>query len=248
MPNIVTSSNYSRSYYTLEELVDRVKGDLGYRNTNVVTSGDVTNWANEAQTTLARETKAFHLIVTSGTTSGVTEYPLPADSLGRAVSVEEVLYSGTPLIPIALNELSARDYWWRTRAAGTPQYYYLRGFSAIGLYPCPDTTDSDTLTVVITATPPQVTAPEDFFYIPTGCDDALIVYCKLMASIKDGYGEGKSRIDFFTREWERCKQEAKQTVGEVAQEEHLRMGENAAFGYECLSPFWVSPNTVATAL
>lgn len=248
MADIVTTGNYSRSYYTLSELQDRVLGDLGYRNNNLITSGDITNWANEAQTILARRTKAFHLTVVSGTTSGTTEYPLPSDSLGRALSIEAVMYSGAPLQPVAQNELLARDYWWFTRPAGTPQVYYVQGFSSIGLYPCPDTTTAAGLTLMITALPPQVTADNDFFYLPTGMDDAIITYCKLMASLKDGYGEGKARLEIYAPLWQQALREADQFVEDVAENEHLRMGENAQLFRANIDPFWVNPQTVASPL
>jgi hypothetical protein len=248
MPALLLASNYTRSTTTLEDLSDRVLGDLGLRNNNLVTSGDIMRWANEAQMKLARDTRAFHVMMVSGTTSGTAEYPLPDESTGRALTIEEVIYDGRPLTCVSQNWLFANNFYWETEGAGTPMYYYQRGFSTIGLYPCPDTTDTDILQVRFTALPPEVTAPEDQYYVPHGCEDGLVSYCCLKASIKDAFGEGNHRIPIFREEWQECCKRAMEVTASVNELEKVRMGENASFYDSAWNPFFVSANTVATPL
>lgn len=246
MPALLLPNSYTRSTYTLDDLVDRVLGDLGLRNNNLITSGDIRRWGNEAQTILARDTRSFHLAVVSGVTSGTAEYPIPIDVVGRTIGIEEVLYDGKRLPCFSMNRLLAENPYWRTAPPGTPYGYYSRGFSTIGLYPCPDADDVDILTLIVTAIPPEVTESEDNFYVIHGCEDALITYCKLNASIKDSYGEGKERIAYFRQEWQMCQRRAQEVAASMAQEEKLRYGEDAVwFGAEW-TPFWTNPNTVAS--
>jgi hypothetical protein len=86
MPDLLFPSDYTRSSYTLEDLSDRVLGDLGLRNNNLITSGDIRRWGVEAQTILARDTRSFHLVVVSGVTSGTAEYPIPSLMLSGELS------------------------------------------------------------------------------------------------------------------------------------------------------------------
>jgi hypothetical protein len=246
MPDLLFPSDYTRSSYTLEDLSDRVLGDLGLRNNNLITSGDIRRWGVEAQTILARDTRSFHLVVVSGVTSGTAEYPIPADVVGRTIGIEQVLHDGIPLPCFAMNRLTAENYYWRTAPPGTPRCYYHRGFSTVGLYPAPDTTDTDALTLVVTAIPPDVTEPEDQFYVLHGLEDALVTYCKLQASLKDSYGEGKERIGYFQKEWQVCQRRAQEVAASMNEGERLRYGENAVFFGATFDPFIVNPNTVAT--
>lgn len=246
MPASLTSHSYTRSSYTLDDLVDRVLGDMAYRNNNFITSGDVRRWANEAQTILARDTRSFHLVLTSGVTSGTSEYPIPDDVIGRTIGIEEVLHDGIPLPCFAINRLYAENPYWRDAPAGTPRAYYHRGFATVGLYPTPDTTDSDILTLVVTAIPPEVTEAEDNFYVLHGLEDALVTYCCLKASLKDSYGEGKERIAIYREEWRICQRRAQEVAASMNEGERLRYGEDAQLFHGTFDPFWTSPNAVAT--
>jgi hypothetical protein len=248
MPSLLLGGNYTRSSYTLTDLIDRVLGDLGLRNNNLVTSGDIRRWANEAQTILARDTRSFRMIVVSGVTSGTAEYPIPSEVEGRTIAIEEVLFDGRPIPCFAINRVYAENAYWRTAQAGTPRCYYHRGFSTIGLYPSPNADAADALTLVVTAIPPEVTEPEDQYYILHGLEDAIVTFCCLRASIKDAYGEGKSRIDFYREEWRIAQRRAQEVAASMPERESLRIGENAVLLGHWANPFWTPADTVATPL
>jgi hypothetical protein len=245
MPALLLSSNYTFSSFTVSGMADRVLGDLALRNSNFITSGDCLRWG-EAQTILARDTKCFHVTALSGVTSGTSEYPLISDSIGRCIGVESVLHGGTPLPLVTVGWLDGYYPYWRTAPAGTPLYYYVRGFSSIGLYPCPATTSGDALRVVYTALPPEVTEPNQNFYVMHGLEDALIMYAKLQASLKDASGEGKERIDYYAQWWEKCQARAQEVAGALAQHEVVQLGEDALFAE--IDPLDFSPHQLATSL
>lgn len=243
MPSLQLSTSYTRSTQTLAEISGTVMGDLAYRNNTFITSGDLVRWANRAQTILARETMCFHVTTVSGVTSGQAEYPIPAESTGKAIAIDRVMYDGVPLTCVSINQMFAHNYYWQTAGPGTPRYCYHQGLSSIGLYPCPDADDEDILQVTITAVPPEVTEPEDLMYIPHGLDDAVEIYCKLQASLKDAYGEGKERIPYYQREWNDVLKKARIIASSINENEGVRVGEDAWLNR---MPGFISPDTVAT--
>lgn len=245
MPNLNLSANYTRSTFTLDDLVDRVQGDLALRNSNIITSGDITRWANEAQRTLARDTRAFHLLIASGVTSGTSEYPIPEDVAGRTICIEEVSFDGDPLPCVPIDFLYAENRNWRTATPGTPIYYYQNGFSVLGLYPAPDADDTDALSLVVTVIPPDVTEPDDQYYVIHGLEDAIVCFCCYRASLKDAYGEGKERIAVYRAEWQEWQRRAMEVAASINENEIVRIGQKAAYG-ETLNPFYTNWNTVAS--
>ena len=249
MPVILLDDLYTRSTFTYAEANDRVLGDLGLRNNNMITSGDVGNWMNEAQTILARDSQAFYATFAIPTVSGTAEYAIPFDSGARAISIVTAEYKGVALFPYSLLTVYAENPRWRTAPASTPRGYWQRSFSSIGLYPAPSSSGSADLVVIAAVVPPQVTAPDDFFYIPHGCEDALIVYAKLCASIKDAYGEGKERIPFFAAEWKAAKLRVEQMVAESRGQEIISAGQIGLLRDRDY-PFWWwnDPGAVATPL
>ncbi len=248
MPAILLETLYTRTSYTLADAVTEVLSDLALDDNTVITSGDVRRWMNRAQDIIARDTQAFEVTTVMGVTSGTYEYALPSESAGRAIAIIEVLYNDDPLPFLSLGQLYAYDPNWRIRGNGTPQFYYLRGMSAIGLYPAPALTESDSLTVTYRAIPPVVTEDEDQFYCPHGCEDALLLYAKLQASLKDAFGEGKERIGFYRGEWKEARARAVQVVAQTAEHEKVHMGEYSLYNNSPLPPSAFPPNSIATGL
>lgn len=229
MPSLLLDNNFTRTPYTLEDAVDTVLGDLGYRDNNFITSGDVVAWLNRGQTILAREAQGFRAVVTLDTVSGQAEYAIPFDATTRPVAIQSVRWDTTPLPYVSESQLFALDPMWETHTPGNPRYHYLRGINCIGLYPAPNETDSDAIQVKIIGLPPQVSEPEDNFYCPYGCEDALITYAKLCACVKDRVGEGKDMIPYFASEWKMCIQCARDLVKNFADKDTVRWGEVALY-------------------
>jgi hypothetical protein len=249
MPQLVTTGLYTRTSYSFSEAVDQVLGDLGLRDNTVITSGDVGNWMNAAQRRLAVDTHAFIASWNIQTVSGTAEYVMPSDANGTALSILEATYQGAPLRPVNVAQLYSYNYRWHTAAASTPLGYYQHGAGSIGLYPAPSASGTADLVVWAIAIPPQVTAPDDLFYVPHGCEDALIAYAELRAAIKDAFGEGKDRIPIFEQEWKEWKLRAQQIAREAQGAMITRLGEDALiYGNPWPYPFgwWWDPTAVAT--
>lgn len=191
-----------KSRLTVKQLRDRVRGDLGMRSNALLTDEDIDAWALAWQTECAVITHWYRTSTTTGTTSGTALYDLPSD----CIALEEVRHDDLPLYQVRVVDFYRDNPNWRQDANGTPRLWYLRGHTAYGLYPIPDTTDSDALVLYYTAIPPALTLNSDTYYIPTALEESLIDYCKLMASEKDASGEGARRIELYTRrveEWRR---------------------------------------------
>jgi hypothetical protein len=209
-----------RSRFSMKQLRDRVRGDLGLRSNALLTDEDLDFWGLAAQTELAEITHWYRTSTTAGTVDGTALVDLPSD----CIAVEEVRHDDLPLSPIRLVDFYRDHPNWRQDAEGTPTHYYLRGTTAIGLHPVPDTTDVDILTIHYTALPPSPALNTDTYYTPTALEEAIVVYCKLRASEKDAHGEGARRLDYYGRQWEQWKQRALAYVGNVAEAEAVVVG------------------------
>lgn len=216
----------NRSTFTQAGLRDRVKGDLGLRSTNLLTDADLTAWANEGQALLAHEAHWYRRNNPADPIDVVLdqqEYDLPTD----CIAVELVYHDGLPLRRIDIGGLFNMNPLWRTDGSATPLYYYLRGTTAIGLYPKPDANLTDGLQVIYTALPANPTNDADFYYLPPACQDVLVDYCCLRACLKDSAGEGRAKIDFYQGRFEAGKRRFMRYVREMSEGLPLVLGENS---------------------
>lgn len=229
MPFLLDASTAPRSKLTLSQMQDRVRGDLGLRDSSLLTGDDLINWLNEGQDELARETDWYRISETMGTTAGTKEYALPLPTAGRCIRIEEVRYGTLQLTAVSLQQLLDLEPFYREAGNGTPYLYYVRGNSGFGLHYTPDTTSTTNLLVVLTGIPPRVTAPNETFYVPHGLERLLIVYAKMMASEKDAFGEGSRRLAQYQQQWAAGLQQAKAQVNSVAERQVTCVGEQGLY-------------------
>lgn len=227
MPALLTNSPTVRTRYSMEDLRDRVLGDLGLRDNSFVTDQDVDRWAFEAQDALCREGRWYRLIDYLPTVSGITEYDLPTDCL--AIEYIDWTASGSTsttrrLYPATLEDIYQRFPYWRTTGNSSPLWYYIRGASSFGLYPTPDTSQADALTVVYTALAPEPEGDEDFYYAPAGFEAAIVAYCCWKASVKDAGGEGKLRDSSYAGLWAKALNDIRRQVNGIDQATPLVYG------------------------
>lgn len=230
MPALLSDQTAPRSTLTLLEMRDRVRGDLGLRDSSLLTDTDITGWLNEAQDIIARETGWYRTSLLTGTTSGTKEYALPLPSTGRCLRIEEIKYDAEQLTAVTLDQLLKLDPRYRQAGNGTPWLYYVRGSSGFGLHYTPNVTDTDNLLVIYVAKPPRVSAANDFFYVPHALEDGLLIYAKKLASEKDAYGEGARRVGIYAAEWREFMKMAKAQVNAVAERVVTVAGEDALYG------------------
>jgi hypothetical protein len=235
MPSLSSDETAPRSALNLEEMRDRVRGDLGLRDSSLLTDDDLMYWFNEGSDRIARFTRWYRIADLMGTEAGIKEYALPLPAMGRCIAIEEVWHDDLQLDLITLPQLSRVDRNYLEDATGTPFWYYLRGSNGFGLHYTPSTTDADALTVIYVAKPPRVTDDTDHFYVPHSGEDALIVYAKKLASEKDMYGEGAKRAALYAAEWERLLAEIKRQVDSAGDRGICVVGEEGA--YEGIGPY-----------
>jgi hypothetical protein len=209
-----------KSRLTVKTLRDRVRGDLGMRSNALLTDEDIDAWALAWQTECAALTHWYRTSDLVNTTADTALYDLPTD----CIALEEVRHNDLPLTLVRLVDFYRDNPNWRADDSGTPTHYYLRGTTAYGLYPTPDTTATDEVELFYTAFPPALTLNSDTYYIPTALEEGLVDYCKLMASEKDASGEGARRVDLYTRRVEGWRQKVMSYVGNVAEGEMTVVG------------------------
>lgn len=231
MAALLTADTAPRSVINREDARDRVRGDLGLRDSSLLTDDDLNRWFNEAQDKVARILRWFRTFDVMGTEAGVKEYALPIPVSGRCIQIEEVIYDGRQLCPTTLEELLRYDREYRRTGNGTPTLYYPRGNSGFGLHLTPDTTDSDTLTVIFVGLPPHVAADDEHFYVPHGGEDALLIYAKILASEKDVYGEGQRRLPVYQLQWKEALAELKRQTDQISERTRPVMGSAALADY-----------------
>ena len=224
-----------RSSYNLKQLLDRVVGDMGMRGQALVTIEDITRWANQAQSRIARKTHWYRTTETMGTTDGTKTYDWPS----RLISVSQVYYDGNPLRLVTERELALWNYDFRNEGTGTPLWFYRLGFNGFGLHATPDTTDVDILTVHGAFLPPAVSDGDDTFYVPAALEEAIECYCNFRAAVKDATGEGRERLALYRQEWKEWEGEIASFVSSAGEGEILVLGsDNAPGGVDVFDPFY----------
>lgn len=224
MPALLTPDTAPRSESTLGDIMDRIRGDLGLRDSSFLTDTDLINWTNEASDLIAMETGWFRTSHVMGTTAGTKEYALPEPATGRCIRIEEIHYDTDMLIPTTLDQLARWDWNYRTAGNGRPEWWYARGNSGFGLHWTPDVTDVDILAVIYVGKPPRVTGSLDLMYVPHGLQYGLILYGKLLASEKDAHGEGARRLATYQSQWSQFLAAAKKQVGAISERRIVAMG------------------------
>ena len=201
------------------------------RSNALLTDEDIDAWGLAWQTELAVLTHWYRTSDLVNTTSGTALYDLPLD----CIALEEVRHNDLPLNQVRLVDFYRDNPNWRQDANGTPTLWYLRGTTAYGLYPTPDTTATDEVELIYTAIPPALTLNTDTYYIPTALEESLVDYCKLMASEKDASGEGARRIDLYARRVEEWRRKAMAYVDSLAEGTFTVVG---SFGTENVGDWW----------
>lgn len=209
-----------KSTFTVKQLRDMVLGDLGLRSSNLVLPEDIDRWAYNAQTELATLTHWYRTSTTDDTVADQALYDLPTD----CIALEEVWHEDVPLCQIRLVDFYRSNPNWRQDGSGTPTHWYLRGTTAYGLHIPPGSSTVGAIELFYTAIPPALTLNSDQYYVPTALQDAIVAYCKFMASDKDANGEGGRRVDRWERKWNEWLKKAMAYVGNVAEGEQCVVG------------------------
>jgi hypothetical protein len=195
MPDLLSSNPNIRTSYTQADLRSRVRSDISQADSVFISDTDLNRWGKEAQDIIARSAEWYQFIETISTSGGVRDYDLPVG----CISLTKVQFDIWPLIPASLQELYAGDPLWRQVGASLPRYYIVGAGSRLTLYPTP--AGASGLLLIYSALPPAPLGDLDTYYSPVGGEEALVYYCCLKASLKDGGTAGLRRADYFEKLW-----------------------------------------------
>jgi len=209
-----------RSTFTATNLYDRVRAEIGMRGSNLLVDADILVWANEAVRQCAAESHWYRTSTPATPTAGTAEYDLPT----LCIAIEEVLWDGLPIGQVSLADFYNFDPYWRSTSQGTPYCYYLRGTTKYGLYPTPDVSTANIITLYYTALPAENAGTTNTFEIPTASQRAIEAYCLYRASMKDATGEGARRVEIYQKEWLSELERLKETVANMNEAEVFVLG------------------------
>lgn len=147
-------------YLTLADLIDQVFDAVRQPNSSaneLLTEPRIRTAINEGYAQFAIETRCYTRTITLTVVDGQATYDLPRD----LAHILRVRYSDTQESTGALRRADTRELerysvTWETDAAGTPVYWYHASQGVLGLYPAPDTTESETITVQAAVIPYSV--------------------------------------------------------------------------------------------
>jgi hypothetical protein len=200
---------------TLSELRTQVRDRIDEATAKFWTDTQINSWINEGARDLARRGEVLQTRDEITSIAGTQEYTLPSD----VVRVYRVEYedSSQTIVPLEYRDFNNMDSVWWSRQATTestrPFWFTMWGYPPdlkIIVYPTPANSD-EILRVFYYSVPATVSGDEDPIAVPTGWEDAIVLYAEYVALRKDGdarwqeakaiYEEKVSQLIDVTRRW-----------------------------------------------
>ena len=97
MPDILNPALSSRSVWTLQEMVDRVRSLTQLRSAIFLPSDEIISSLNDGQQQIAVKWKGFKQQIITGTVAAAAEYNLPQPADARCLQIEEIYWQNQPL-------------------------------------------------------------------------------------------------------------------------------------------------------
>lgn len=196
----------------VSEIAIRVKRTFGDTANIQIDDTDIIRWVNDAMHDISLNNQLFQTSAVAATIAGTQEYSMPVDIL----TMRSVRYQGAKLRALSTNE--AEQYIVGEVAlavTGTPINFWIWA-NKISLYPVPDTSDANGLTLFYTRQPTSVVLVSDQPELPLQYHNAIVQYCLQqayeldenipMAQAKSNqYSEGvkvlKDNVDWMERDF-----------------------------------------------
>lgn len=159
----------------VQEVVTRVKRQFGDEAGVQISDQDIIRWINDAQEEIGRTNEG--LMETTGSTDTVldqSEYDMPADfSVLRSLR-----YKGYRLKPLSLAEFNEYldGFAEPTIASGTPEVFTVWE-NKITLFPKPNESITDGLTILYIKHPAAVANLADSLSLPQKYHNSIVTYC-----------------------------------------------------------------------
>lgn len=156
------------------DVADRIKRQFGDESGVQVTDADILRWINDAQREFTRTNNLLQARGSLNVVAAQSEYPFPNDVLNlRSLNYDGYKLQGFTLIEFE-EYLQANDP--RGSATGTPTCYTVWN-DILRLYPTPDTSITDGLTILYIARPPVLTVLSDPLALPDEYFNRVVEYC-----------------------------------------------------------------------
>lgn len=166
---------------TVQEIFTRIQRSFGDESQAQITSADIIRWVNDAMREIANNNNLLQVKATSPTTVNVSAYTLPT-GIARLHSVR---FRGLALESISLEQADeligsvdltiAQGF-----PVGMPTHYWIWA-GQINLYPAPDTTAANDLTLYYTRQANAVTVVGDTPELPEQYHNRIVEYCMARA-------------------------------------------------------------------
>lgn len=163
----------------LSEMIEKVQSIFGDTSEAQITSAEITDWLNEGQRNLARETGYIAQHSETSVIEGQRAYDLPGDT----VIVERVELDRKRMPQTTLQELDKDDDYSSDRL-GDPDRFFTWG-NLIYLYPTPSSAGTGNLDIWYKKMPDKLTSPEQVSELPEQMHDTLVRYALARAKEKD---------------------------------------------------------------
>jgi hypothetical protein len=165
----------------VSEIATRVKRQFGDEAGVQVTDADIIRWVNDAQREIAVKNNLLQVRATTAVSPGVNEIAAPTDIL----TLHAVRFQGIKLIPLSQQEADQFDLGAvPTTSRSTPTHFW-RWANTITLYPAPNITDPDDITLFYTRIPVEITATNQTPELPAQYHNRIVEYAIAQAAELD---------------------------------------------------------------
>lgn len=169
--------------YRVQDVLTYIKRQFGDESGVQITDQDILAWINMAQVDIANTAKCIQGKAATNVVAGIFEYDLP---LNDAVEIITLRYKGAPLTSVefaqAEQDLIREDP--TRKSTGRPQWWTKFG-SSIQVWPTPDESVADGITVFYYGVPAQVTNPAAMLGLPDRYYSAILSYVLAQAYGQD---------------------------------------------------------------
>lgn len=159
---------------TAAEVISAVKRQFGDEAGVQITDEDIIRWINSGQLKIVDKTDCLKAVSKTNVTEGVFEFDLSALMIKQ---IESVHYLGkrVPSMDFVAAERYIEDHDLADRPSGSPEFWYTYG-NILYLYPTPDVTTADALSVYYTKLPTSIVQGTDPLSVPDTYYEILLSY------------------------------------------------------------------------
>lgn len=168
----MTIESYTHS---VQDVITDVTRQFGDEAEVQINSSDIVRWVNSAQAEIFQLNSTINEVVaTANVNSGQDTYPVLADSaFANLNNIHSILVNGKPIKNLEFNDALNYIIGSDQDATGDPTIWYLKA-GVLKLWPVPDKTYTNGLTIYFNRKPAKVTGAGDMLGIPDNFYNAVL--------------------------------------------------------------------------